>query len=399
MNKIFIRFFFIFSILWGVGYPFPFRYPLYIFISPLIIITSSKFKNIRFYNLKNEIFYLINKLIFSNQVLFLIPIIIYLFLWEISSFLYLFYLIVFVLVLRNFIKYQEIEEKEWIYKSLIISIVLVGLSLPFVGSFHANVPASNGLYPEPSHLGFTLGPLLGILTRRKQYRLIGIVGLLFFGIFSYSKSLLLSYVFSLTISKRFSFKFKPSNIALSILAFTTIIILVKAYILFILENLNDYYIDYGVFGSSIIWFYWLKQSFLEFLKIPFGVGPFGWLHYGSEFPLLIPECNYEVICIYYGKFITSLNQRDLASLLSYGIASFGYLFPLYLFLLLNRICQNVIKISENYYQLDPISILLISYILIYMFRWSGFTAGPFLGLLCFMPKQKSKVCNKFLMKD
>ena len=125
------------------------------------------------------------------------------------------------------------------------------------------------------------------------------------------------------------------------------------------------------------------------------MGPFGWLNNGSEAPLLIPACNYEVLCISSGKFITSLNQRDLSSLLAFGLSSFGFVFPVYLFLLLNRICKNTIKISNNLYQLDPISILLISYTCIFMFRWTGFTEGPLLGLLCLMPKKKSDK-DKFL---
>ena len=75
-------------------------------------------------------------------------------------------------------------------------------------------------------------------------------------------------------------------------------------------------------------------------------------------------------------------------MLAFGLSSFGFVFPVYLFCLLNRICKNTIKVSKNLYKFDPISILLISYICIYMFRWTGFTAGPLLGLLCLMPKNK-----------
>ena len=76
----------------------------------------------------------------------------------------------------------------------------------------------------------------------------------------------------------------------------------------------------------------------------------------------------------------------MASLLAFGISSFGFIFPVCLFSLVNRICKNTINISDKHSKLEPISILLLSYICTYMFRWTGFTAGPLIGLLCMMPK-------------
>ena len=65
------------------------------------------------------------------------------------------------------------------YNLSIISIFIVLISVPFRGSFNEFVQASPGLFPEPSHLGFTVGPLLGILSRNKKYQPIGFLGILF----------------------------------------------------------------------------------------------------------------------------------------------------------------------------------------------------------------------------
>ena len=173
MNKVFTRLFFIFSIIWGVGYPVPFRIPLYILISPLVFCTALNYKKINFFNIKNYTSLFKKKLITSKILYLLIPAVFYFFIWDRQSILYLIFLIIFVLVSRNFLDYKNIEEKDWIYKSLVILILFLGLSLPFVCSFHENVSASQGLYPEPSNLGFSLGPVLGVLTRRKKYRFFG----------------------------------------------------------------------------------------------------------------------------------------------------------------------------------------------------------------------------------
>ena len=64
---------------------------------------------------------------------------------------------------------------------------------------------------------------------------------------------------------------------------------------------------------------------------PIGLGPFGWLTNGVDLTTrFMPECDYEVICKYSGKFLTSLNHSDLASLNFFGIVSFGILYSYYL---------------------------------------------------------------------
>ena len=59
-------------------------------------------------------------------------------------------------------------------------------------------------------------------------------------------------------------------------------------------------------------------------------------------------------------------------------------------LVLNYLCQFKIVVSKSSFKLNPLSILLISYIFTYMFRWTGLTAGPLLGLLFLLLGLQSK---------
>ena len=391
MNKIFSRIFLFFSILWGVGYPLPFRFPIYILISPLIFLLSSGIKDKRLINLLITFSGSFRDFICSKNLIFLIPIVTYTFLWETSNFLYLCSIFLFIFVMRFYLKYEDLGGEDWIYKTLIFSILVNAVSLLFVGSFSEYVPASPGLYPEPSNLGFTLGPILGLLTRRKKYTYVGLTLMLFFLIFFYSKSLLIGYVFALLLSGKFNSKIKSKHLSIAIIFFISILILMKAFFMVRIMSLNENEIDFGIYGSSLVWIYWLKNSIIYLQSNPLGLGPFGWLDNGAEMHIFIPECNYNVICKYSGELITSLNQRDMSNAVAFGISTFGCLFPAYLYILLNRICKNTKAITENYNQLDPISILLISYICVYSFRWTGFTAGPLIGLLCLMPSGYSKI--------
>ncbi len=391
MNKIFSRIFLIVSILWGVGYPVPFRFPIYILISPLIFLLSIGIKDKKLINLFITFSSSFRDFVCSKKIIFLIPIVSYTFLWETSNFFYLCSIFVFIFVMRFSLKYEDLGGEDWIYKTLIFSILINAVSLFFVSSFNDYVPASQGLYPEPSHLGFTLGPILGLLTRRKKYTYIGIISMVFFLIFFYSKSLLISYFFALFLSGKFNSKIKSHHLSIAILFVISIVILMKAFFMVKIMSLNENDIDFGIYGSSLVWIYWLKNSIINLLSNPLGLGPFGWLDNGAEMNIFIPECNYKVICKHSGELITSLNQRDMSNAVAFGISTFGFLFPAYLYFLLNRICQNIRAISENYNQLDPISILLISYICVYSFRWTGFTAGPLIGLLCLMPRCSSKI--------
>ena len=138
-------------------------------------------------------------------------------------------------------------------------------------------------------------------------------------------------------------------------------------------HMNNEIIQYP---SILIWYSWLKYSLINLSNYPLGMGPFGWIDIiNNSHPISL--CKGEALCKINGSLITNLNKRDLASFTSFGLASFGVLFPLVLFSLLNFLCKFKVFISELYFRLDPISILSITYIFTFMFRWTGLTAGPY----------------------
>ena len=73
MSKILKRVFLILSIIWGLGYPTIFRYPLYIFGSVFLILNSRKVKNIKFKVFKKDFLSKIKNFIFSKRYIFLYP--------------------------------------------------------------------------------------------------------------------------------------------------------------------------------------------------------------------------------------------------------------------------------------------------------------------------------------
>tara|TARA_B100000989_G_C19530674_1_gene469589 strand:- start:3747 stop:4976 length:1230 start_codon:yes stop_codon:yes gene_type:complete len=389
MHNFTLRIILITSILWGIGYPNLFRIPLYVFVITGSLILSNL---LRIDNIRN-IFTSLNlyksfkpKRIYYFWFLLLL---IYLFIWKTFSLFYLLIILSFILIGSYFLKTETIISKNWFYNSLVISISLAAICVPIVGPFNQYVSASPSIFPEPSNLGFTLGPVLGLLTFKKGYRFFGIFGIIFFHFFCFSRSLWIGYLFSGLISKKFNSKLSSlilaSGIILAIFISVTILFLYAARIEYIFP-INNKIIQYP---SILIWYNWLKFSLINIAQYPLGMGPFGWIELLNN-SNTISLCQGEALCKINGSIITILNKRDLASFISFGLASFGILFPIFLFSFLNFLCKFKIVISKFYFRLDPLSILIISYIFTFMFRWTGLTAGPLLGLLFLLLGLQSK---------
>ncbi len=384
-----LRIILITSILWGIGYPNIFRIPLYVYIITLSIILTNAF---RLNNLRNifDSLNLYKRFKFKKiYYLWILLLLIYFFMWETYSVFYVLIILGFVLFGSYFLKTEQITSKNWFYNSLLISVSLAAIVVPLVGPFNQYVSASPSLFPEPSNLGFTLGPVLGLLTFKKGYRFFGIFGIIFFHYFCFSRSLWIGYVFSSLISRKFNSKLSSPILASGI--FFVIVFSVSGLFLFAARIENSFSINAESiqYPSILIWYTWLKYSLHKIVEYPLGMGPFGWISLiNNSDPISL--CQGEALCKINGSITTILNQRDLASFISFGLASFGVLFPLFLFSFLNYLCKFKIFISKLYFKLNPLSILLISYIFTYMFRWTGLTAGPLLGLLFLLLALQSK---------
>ena len=111
--------------------------------------------------------------------------------------------------------------------------------------------------------------------------------MVFFLIFFYSKSLLISYFFALFLGGKFNSKIKSHHLSIAILFVISIVILMKAFFMVKIMSLNENDIDFGIYGSSLVWIYWLKNSIINLLSNPLGLGPFGWLDNGAEMNIFI----------------------------------------------------------------------------------------------------------------
>lgn len=388
MHNFSLRIILITSLLWGIGYPNFFRIPLYIYIIIASVILSNSF---RIDNLRNILkSFNINKFFKSNKInyLYFLLLLIYFFTWKTFSIIYMLIIISFTLFCSYFIKTEDITSKDWFYNSLVITVSLAAISVPFVGPFNQYVSASPSLYPEPSSLGFTMGPILGLLTFKKGYRTFGIFGILFFNYFCFSRSLWIGYLFTSFINRKFNHKLSSPILASGI--FCLFIFSVSVLFFFVARIENVFSIDNGIiqYSSILVWYGWLKYSLQNLIQYPFGMGPFGWIELINYLdPLNL--CHGEVICKINGSITTSLNQRDLASFTSFGFASFGLFFPLLLYSFINYFCHFKITCSKLYFKLNPLSILIISYTFTFMFRWTGLTAGPLLGVICLFLALKS----------
>ena len=353
MHKLSLQIFFILTLTWGIGYLQFLRYPIYIYSAILIILTTPK---ISLYKLK--------------PILFIIfPISMYLIIWERYSILYFLLVLLYIFFVRSTVNFPENEDYQWVYKSIVFVVIITIISLFLMESRSIYQDISSGIYPEYSHLGFTLGPALGLITSKKKYRFFGIGSILFLAFKCFSRSLIIGYFVSLLLNLKYDLKLKSNKLALLIIIITTVLVMT----FFIYVNLvivPQIYSpsDTSIRASSIIWAININKGFNIMTLNPLGVGPFGWIKDGIERLFIHTD-------------LTSYNQRDMASLAAYGIASFGWLFFVYLFYIFKWVL-NDINLSKGFYRINPLALLTISYIITACFRWTGITVGPLVGMLC-----------------
>ena len=93
------------------------------------------------------------------------------------------------------------------------------------------------------------------------------------------------------------------------------------------------------YPSILIWYSWLKYSLINLSNYPLGMGPFGWIDIiNNSHPISLCKGDIDFV---QNKWITyyKFNKRDLASFTSFGLASFGVLFPMFYFSLLQFLCK------------------------------------------------------------
>jgi len=344
------------AICWGAGYPLLFRIPAFILGSPILFVAVKKIKRSN-----GSIAYSIGSL--------LILVFVSLISWTShNSFLYVISLCIYVYYCSSVLSvaYNPFLSNKWIYSSFCISLLIAVVSVIF--GKYSNIEFLNstaGIFPEPSNLGFTLGPIIGFLFSNSKFRFFAFAAFLFFIYTTPSASLVSGFIFSLIIA--FSLRINSLLVVLFLLIVATMTCI--ALIGLDISNTDALFKP----GSTIV----LYHKIIFAINLIFdqgnfiGVGPLGWLDgaYGE----LVAE----------GSDLTTYNQRDLSSLIPYGLASFGLLFPIAFSLLALHLHARLRRLAHTYNIIDPFTLLLLSYIMTFCVRWTGITPSPILAIISF----------------
>lgn len=336
-----------FSIAWGLGYPNYFRFPIYIIFCPIFVLISI---------FNNKIYKIpAGTIIFSLSLLFFT----YLIERKHESIYYVsFLLIYFSLVSANLKSVIFNINLFDTFLNVIKKVLFVALIANFYQIYFNNDLFISGIFPEPSHLGFSLGPLIGILLFVRPTRYIAIFYLIAFLTFSPSSTLVLSLVIFIVFWRLREYsKYKLLSLTIFSLAIGVfVLIFMGIYFPEFAEKKN---------ASQFAWLYGFVRAFEFFPSASvFGVGPFGWI------PITGEEDASSLA-------LELLNQRDLASLIPFGLASYGIVFiPFLFFGIFYLICFDKKSIEDA-----SLSIILLTYLITFCFRWAGPTLNPFLPLV------------------
>lgn len=336
---------FLFSIFWGIGYTEYTRYPLYFYTSFAIIFLEVRFIKIEYKYIVNLIIFLLYNYFISNYI---------------ESYIYPIFVILYVIFLSKsieiLIKKSDINVYYTLLKILFYAEIILSFNLLFQYFFSPEVFIS-GSYPEPSHLGYSFGPIFSLLltaSRQISARIITLISLLICSFVSPSATLFISFLIGLIV-------FNIHLISFRMKLFFSILLMI-----ILLINLQVISIALGDWkgASYSIWLSGLIRGFEYFGLYPFGVGVFGWVG-NEEIPIVNLGDNHDL-----------MNQRDLASLLPFILSSYGFfgiLGIIYLLFYLYKYDDE--SLIDSY-----LSKLLIVYSIIFFFRWAGPTLSPFLPL-------------------
>jgi hypothetical protein len=250
------------------------------------------------------------------------------------------------------LKISNVESKLLKTMSLVISINSFVMVIQYI--FKTTNPVV-GLFPEPSHIGYTLGPLFAVLLFSKFTRSSALINLSIAVLLAPSATLYFSFIVTIAIwLARDAYKFVIFNYIVGIF-------LAASAVLYI-SDVNGWAISEYKGASLRIWLYGYIRAIDVMSNISvFGVGPFGWISaYGEDDASSLA--------------IELMNQRDLASILPFGLASFGIVFP--------AVFLYIIYLTLRFDKKNPLdvlfSIIVLGYLVSACFRWAGPTLSPLL---------------------
>jgi len=207
----------------------------------------------------------------------------------------------------------------------------------------------SGFFIEPSHLGYTLGPAVAYLLFKRGYRLAAAAACGFLIMAAPSGTLAVAIGLGLFLG------IASNRMLIVALAFFIAVVIVGG-----LAPLSRQMLEYKR-ESTAVWMGALQTAREQLNRNPvLGVGPFAWVSEGER-------------DVDYNDFST-LNQRDLASVLLFIAASFG-------FFGVGLLLWAVFVLARNSRRNDRLPLLIAVCILTFVARWAGPVPSAFLPLL------------------
>jgi hypothetical protein len=332
------------AVLWSVGYPDVFRFPIYLWIVPIAAM---------FHQWRTSLIVSLFKTYLWILLLGLVLLIIYNWrsvLWTISLIAWIFTVYKFLVFRLRFARQQRryllTAFDDGLVWGLRANLLAILLSFGYqCGLLHTRC----GFFIEPSHLGYTLGPVIAYLSFKKSYRLEAVVSAAVLCLFTPSSTFAISIGIGLLLGLCSPF------IVLIILGSA---IGATAIIGFI--TLSTFMLEVKPESTAVLIAAFNTASDQMNISPILGNGPFSWVQGGER------DIDY--------KDFSTLNQRDLASLLPFVMASFGWtgviMLIFVLILLLRRARVN-----------NGLDLLIMICILTFFARWAGPVPSAFLPLL------------------
>lgn len=205
-----------------------------------------------------------------------------------------------------------------------------------------------GVFPEPSHLGFTMGPALVFLWGAPGSRVFAAVVAGLLALVAPSGTLVAAIVIGLVISR---LRRWPALVVAAVIAlpFVSLLATIRA----------DPFMAEHKYASAFVWLNGFDRAIQYSEQSWFGMGPFGWIQDAADAEN--SELN-----------LSAMNIRDLASLAPFTLASFGVVGVALLLVAVWRL-SGIAAAPNTAGAMAAVALILIG---THLFRWSGFLLSP-----------------------
>jgi len=332
------------AVLWSVGYPDVFRFPIYLWLVPIVAM---------FCHWRTSLIVSLGKTYFWILLLGLVLMMIHnqsSVFWTISLLAWIFTVYNFLVVRMRFARrpprYLLTVFDEGLVWGLRANLLAILVSLWYDGNL---LHSGCGFFIEPSHLGYTLGPVLAYLFIKRNHRLEAAASTAALFVFAPSTT------FAIAIGLGLLLGLGSPRLVLVLLGSA-----ISATAIGGLHIASNLMLEVKPESTAVLIAAFQTAADQININPILGNGPFSWIQGGER-------------DIDYQDFST-LNQRDLASLLPFVMASFGWTGVIILI-------SSIILLLRRVRVDNGLALLIMICILTYVARWAGPVPSAFLPLL------------------